>query len=269
MLNGNGSNSSSVSIWRTEQQQLCYRDHSTQDCNNPIYRRGKHKLEMRGCFLSHPRGVIAGAALLFIFKGFLRLGRWSDSICALSVHLGSFLLLLFPSVSLSSSSLHAIPFSLHLLFLPGPPISLPALSCITLFPCLLSFLLLLLCLQALHFLFGLLCPDLDMLVFLRRCLVFSFIGCCCIAGLAGSSCFGLIREQVLHLLSDILNRYISVQEFMLSTTHLVWIYIYYAILTNTLALKLCKKNRISIYTHTHTLPWATLAWLSLQEEHFH
>lgn len=132
---------------------------------------------MRGSFLSHPRGVSAGAALLFIF---LRLGRCSDSICALSVHLGSDPPLLLPSVSLSFGFLRAIPFSLDLLFLPGPPLSLPVLSCIILFPCLLSFLLLLLCLQALHFLFGVFCSD--MFVFQRRCLVLSFIGCCCVAG---------------------------------------------------------------------------------------
>lgn len=242
-LNGNGSNSSSVSIWRTDPNQVCYSNYSTHHCNNPIYKWGKHKLEIKGCFFSHPRGVSAGAALLFIF---LRLGRWSDSICAFSVHLGSFPPLLFPSVSLSLGSLQAIPFSLHLLFFPGPPISLPVLSCIILFPCILSFLLLLLCLQALHFLFGLLCSDFDMFVFLRRCLVFSFIGCCCVAGLAGCSYFAFIRKQVVHLLNDILNRYkISEQKIMLSTNKCEFTFIMpFSQTFNTLALQLCKKENI-------------------------
>lgn len=203
-LIGNGSNSSSVSIWRTDQNQVCSSRHSTHDRKDPIYRWGKNKLELNGCIWSHPCGVGAGAALLFIFP---RLGRCSDNIGALSVHLGSFPPLLFPPVLLSSSSLRAIPFSPHLLLLPGPPISLPVNSCIVLFPRLLSLLLLLLCLRALHVLFGALCSDLDVFVFLRRGFVFSFIGCCCSAGLAARSSFAFIREQLLHLLRDILNRY--------------------------------------------------------------
>lgn len=38
MLNGNGSNSSSVSTWRTDQRQVSYSNQSTQDCVTPIYK---------------------------------------------------------------------------------------------------------------------------------------------------------------------------------------------------------------------------------------
>lgn len=181
----------------------------------------------QGCFVSHHPGVSAGAVLFSTSPGFLRAIRWSDGIGALSVHLGSLPPLTFPlplvlSVSLSANSLHAVPFSRDLLLLQSPPVSLLVLSCITLFPCLLCFLLPLLWLHPLHFLFGL-CCDLDMFVFLWSRLVFSVIRCCCAVGLAGSSDLALIREQVLHILNIKYNDIVE-HNFTGVNLHLLYFY---------------------------------------------
>lgn len=185
----------------------------------------KHRWQIKSCFVSHPHGVGAGAVLLSTSPGFLRAIRWSDNVCALSVHLGSLPPLTFPlplvlSVSLSANSLQAVPFSRDLLLLQSPPVSLLVLSCLALFPRLLCFLLPVLWLHSLHVLFGL-CCDLD--------LVFSVIRCCCAVGLAGSSDLALIREQVLHVLNI---KYNDIVERNLTGVNLHLLYFYGQLLKN-------------------------------------